>query len=1153
MVMKKNVLLKNLLRSIGNSFGRYVAIMAIIALGAATFVGLLSTKGDMVATGQKYMDEQNMFDLRLISIYGWSQSELDKVAKMDGVEAAEGIVSIDVLGSHYDLNKDQVYKLYSIPETVNKVCLLGGRMPQNDSECLIDGRGLTDDILGSTFTVSAENEDSTLDSLHIKTYTVVGYVNTPIYMDLSRGSTSLGNGTVSAFVYLPKAAFNLDYYTEIDIALTGDYDVYTDAYHSVLSDMAEKLKPGVTLFAGERMAVVKAEAQEKYAEGLKEYQDGLKEYEDAKNEALSALDEALQELEKAQKEVEDNEKRLADGIKQIEDGQKQIDQLREDIKNGWPELEKKKTETYAKLDATYQDLVSNKKLVEENLTKVNDGLKQINDGLKQMEDGMSQLEAGLKQIADGLEQLELGITLGRMQEQTIERMLKTENNPDKIRQLEAELAAIQAEIADYEAQKLELLPMQSKYSDQLADVKAQYDPLVAQRDELLETKKTLTDAQKQITDGFKAVEDGRKEADKQFADAENKLKNGDKEIEKAQKELDSKRKEVEDGKVALAEGKEELQKGWSDYWDAKLEAETELSNAKAELDEAAAELSKAEKDIAAMTEPEVYILDRNTNIGYQALNNNSDIVSGISRVFPAFFLLVAALVCITTMTRMVEEERTQIGTFKAMGYSEGKIVQKYMLYAGTAAVFGCGFGVLLGSVLFPTILWQVYGIILNVVPNVVLELDVFLCLAVVAVYTAVMLAVTWYCCHRALKEVPAELIRPRAPTSGRKVFLEYLPFWKHISFLNKVMLRNVFRYYQRMFMMLLGIGGCTALLLTGFGIRDSIVNTVPVQYNDVSIYDMEIYFSEGQSIDDQIAFKEALNEDTAGIHFFYQTSAEIDFGSSTSSLSMIVSDDGLTGYMHLAQDGQTLPMPKSGEVYLTVGVAEKMGVKAGDTVTIRDGDMQVLQVKVAGIYLNHVRNFAILSPETIEEQWGSCPDAQMAYVNVMRNADVHTVGAKISELDDVMNVSVTQDVADNITKMLDAMNLIVIVVILFAGALAIIVMYNLTNINITERIREIATIKVLGFHAGESAAYVFKENMLLSFMGMFLGLFAGRWLLNFVMSQIKVDTVWFNPQITVPSYIYAVVLTFISALLVDFLLYFKLEKINMAEALKSVE
>ncbi len=1154
MVMKsKSVLIKNLLRTIRRSFGRYVAIMAIIALGAATFVGLLSTKGDMIATGQKYMQQHNMFDLRLLNTYGWTQAELTKITQMEGVETAEGVISVDVLGNHSATGKDQVYKLYSIPEKINQVYLLGGRMPENANECLMDGRGMTDEILGTTFSISGANTEDTLDTFHETTYTVVGYVNTPLYMDMARGSTSLGNGVVEAFVYLPASVFNLDYFTEIDITLEGDYAAYTDAYSRALEEMAEKLKPGLTVFAGERLVVVKAEAEEKYADGLKEYEDGLREYEAARDEALEALDEALQKLQEAQKEYDDGVKQLDNGLKQIADGEKTIAELREDIRKGWIELADKKEETDKTLATALRELDSNKKLVEENLIKVTDGLKQLNEGLKPLEDGIAKLEDVLRQINEGLEQLELGITVAKMREQSVIRALKQEKDPERIAELEADLAAFQAEIAGYEAQKQELLPMKEQYSEQLAELMAQFEAPNAQRNELKETKESLLSAQKEIAQGYKDVEAGRKEAEKQFASAEKKLTDGERELEEAEKELVQKKQEAEAAQKELADAKIELDNGWSEYWDSKLNAETELADAKAKLDEADAELKKAEKEIARMTDPEVFILDRYTNVGYLALNNNSDIVAGISRVFPAFFLLVAALVCITTMTRMVVEERTQIGTFKALGYGEGTIVTKYLLYAGTAAVFGCGFGVLLGSVLFPTILWKVYGIILNIVPNVVLKLDIPLCLAVVLVYTAVMLGVTWYCCHRTLKEVPAELIRPKAPTSGKKIFLEYLPFWKHFSFLNKVMLRNVFRYRQRMLMMLLGIGGCTALLLTGFGIRDSIVNTVPFQYGEVALYDMEVYFSEGQSREDQLAFEKGLTGQISDVHFFYQTSADLDHGNATSELSMIVSDSGLTGYMHFSQDGEMLPMPGTGEVYLTVGVAEKMGISLGDTVTLRDSDMQVLSLKVTGIYLNNVNNFAIITPETMQAQWGKQPEYQMAYVNRYRDTDVHEVGAVISEMDDVINVTITQDVADTISKMLEAMNMIVVVVVLFAGALAVIVLYNLTNINITERIREIATIKVLGFRAMESAAYVFKENLLLSAMGMFIGLFAGKWLLNFVMSQIKVDTVWFMPQLEPLSYVFAIVLTFASALLVDFLLYFKLEKINMAEALKSVE
>ena len=465
------------------------------------------------------------------------------------------------------------------------------------------------------------------------------------------------------------------------------------------------------------------------------------------------------------------------------------------------------------------------------------------------------------------------------------------------------------------------------------------------------------------------------------------------------------------------------------------------------------------------------------------------------------------------MARMVAEERTQIGTFKALGYSESAIIGKYLLYAGSAAVLGCGFGVLFGSVVLPMILWDVYGILLNVTPDLVLKLDVPLCSAVVLSYTGAMLAVTWFCCHRTLREVPAELIRPKAPTSGKKIFLEYLPFWKHISFLNKVMLRNIFRYRQRMLMMLLGIGGCTALLLTGFGLRDSIVNTVPHQFGEVALYDMEIYFTGGQSEEDQKAFREEFRGDVQGVHFFYQTSAELDFEDGTGELSMIITDSGITEFMNFKQNDELLPAPGAGEVYITVGIAERIGIKIGDTVTIRDSNMKPLTLKVGGIFANSVQNYAVIAPETVESQWGSVPSSQMAYAKIRDYTDGHAIAAKMSKLENVMNVSITQDLIHTVTNMLQALDTIVVVIVMFAGALAFIVLYNLTNININERVREIATIKVLGFRAQESAAYVFKENLLLTGMGMVLGLFMGKWLLDFVISQIKVDIIWLFPII----------------------------------------
>lgn len=1154
---KKNMMVKNLMRTISGSFGRYMAIVAIIALGASIFVGLLSTKADMVATGQVFMDRQNMFDLRLLSTYGWSQAELDKISQIVGVVHAEGSISIDVLGNGYSSEKDAVYKAHSIPETISKVHLLSGRMPTSPNECLADGYNTDDVVLGTTFTISDENEESTLEMLKERQFTVVGRVSTPLYMDMSRGSTTIGNGTVSAYVYLPMEAFNVDYFTEIDVVLDGSHKVYTDAYNDMLIVMAERMQPDVEVIANERLVSLKADALKQYEEGYKEYADGLAEFEAARDDTLRELADALAKLEDGQKEIDTNRETLADGLKKLDDAQKEIDKKQAELLKGAALLSDAKAKAYAELASAYAELSENRKLVTDNLALVKSGLEQIEAGLVQLDDGIAQLEAGLEQIEDGLSSLELAIGLAQARVEIINGLLSGTGglnigNLDNGR-LQEELVKAQADLDGYLAQKEEVLSMQKTYGAQLTELKIQREEIIDQRNELKENEKLLDAALAEIDAGTVKLNAAQTQADNQFTAEEAKIQSGKMQLEAAQKEIDRNRADAEAGLKALESAQAELDAAWEEYTAGKAEADEELAKAQAELDDAAAKLADAKAEIDGMDTAEVFILDRNTNVGYLALDNNSDIVAGVSRVFPAFFLLVAALVCVTTMTRMVEEERTQIGTFKALGYSAGAIIRKYMLYAGTAAIFGCVLGILFGSLVLPTILWDVYGILLTITPNVVLKLNWPLCLIVVAAYVALMLAVTWFCCKCTLREVPAELIRPKAPASGKKIFLEYLPFWKHFSFLNKVMLRNVFRYRQRMLMMLLGIGGCTALLLTGFGLRDSIVDTVPNQFERITVYDMQIYFSDGQSEADMDAFRKSLQGDTTGIHFYYQTSAELETENGVSGLSLISTDQGITNFINFTNNGEALSMPEVGEVYLTRGVAGKMGIKVGDAVVIRDSDMQMLTLEVTGIFDNNVQNFAIVRPETMEKQWGSAPSSQMAYINVPEDKDVHDVGVKVAGMPDVLNVSITSDMAESVNTMLEALDTIVIVVVLFAGALAVIVLYNLTNINITERIREIATIKVLGFRAMESAAYVFKENLLLTGMGVIAGMFMGKFLLDFVISQIKIDMIWFTTKIYGSSYVLAAILTVLAALLVDFLLYFKLEKINMAEALKSVE
>ena len=1104
MVMKKNAMRRNLRQSIFKSFGRYIAISAIIALGAGLFVGLLMTKTDMIETGQRFMDEQNMFDLRMVSNYGWTEEYVEEFAALPGVEAAEGLFYTDLIARTGEAAEDAVYRFYTLPETMNKVALRGGRMPEKDSECLADGYFWDDSLMGKTVTISETNDEDTLDMVKTRTFTIVGYVSTPLYMDMNRGTTSVGSGSLNNYYYVPAGAFDADYFTEINLTLKGERNIYTDAYDDLLEDAVDALEPEAEKLSERRFNELKAEIEEEYDEGYQEYLDGKQEFEEGKAEALQELADAEAELKQAEKEVEDGYDQLVKAQNEIKSGYQQIEEARSELYTNRNTITQQLAQLEAAIPLAQEDIAAAEKII-----------------------GMSgeALQSAISAAQGEVSSANQSISEAQQQAAAAQAVI---DNPDA--SAEEKLAA-QASLTEA---NLKLTAAQSALSaaqgklDGLNALNEIYQPVVNALNLLIGYKS-------QMESGLAAIEAA-------FAELEQK----ETELQNAESTLNIKWGE-------WGNGRDELAEGWEKFEEARAEAEKEIADAEAELKDAEEDLREAREEIDAMDEPDLIILDRNSNVGYNNLESSSDIVAGVSRILPVFFLLVASLVCITTMTRMIDEERTQIGTLKALGYTNSEIMSKYLVYSGSGAVLGCSLGILLGCTIFPMIIWEAYQIMLYIQPGMVLTVNWPLAILVVLVYTGVMLLVTWYCCHKTLEEVPAELIRPKAPDAGKQILLEYFPVWQKISFLNKVTIRNIFRYRQRLAMMLIGIGGCTALLLTGFGLRDTIVNIVDYQFEDVTHYDMSVYFREELNQKEMNKFEKVVKGQSDAFLFYHQSSVELEADNKVKELYMISGDSGLKEFIDLHKGENQLSLPGKDEVVLSVGVAENMGIKVGDTVILRNADMQEMELEVSAIYDNYVYNYSIVDPDTIARQWGKAPELQMAFVRMGEGQDVHTLSAAITDLDFVMNVSVSEDLAEMVGSMMDALDLVVMVIVVCAGLLAVIVLYNLTNININERIREIATIKVLGFNARETAAYVFKENLALTVVGSGLGLLMGRLLLAFVISQIKIDMVWFRAMTAPVSYVIAIALTLLSAVVVNFIFYFKLEKINMAEALKSVE
>lgn len=1016
-------MVKTTVREIKASFGRYLAILAIVMLGVGLYAGLKITKPAMIDTENTYLQEQNFFDFRLLSTIGFTDEDVEKLSHMDKAADVEGTISLDALCAIGGEN-EAVYKVHALPDQINKIELTAGRMPQAENECVLDASKYSMKMLGSAFTVTDNNDEDTLEMFRNRTFTVVGIARSPYYINFERGTTSIGEGRVAAFVYVPMEAFDSEYLTEVFVTLDEKYDVYTDEYEDYIDAVQDGVEQKTEEVVNERYQSLIDEAQEKI--------------DNAQSELDDKRAEAEEELDKAWQEILDGEAEIAEHEQEIADGKEQIAQARNTVKKQSAVLD----EQEAQLAAMEEMMASGQY-----------------DAMAQNAAGGAQLQAGDGQNAAG------GV------------------------QMQAEGGQNAAGGTQMQA-----------YGTQLAAGRAQ-------------------------------IQAGREQ------------------LAAAEAELTSRESELAEGEEELEQAKKDLEEGRAEYEDAKKEFEEEIADAQKKIDDARAELADIEQ-------PDYYVLTRETNIGYACFDSDSSIVAAVANIFPAFFFLVAALICMTTMNRMVEEQRTQIGVLKALGYGNAAIMAKYMFYAGSAAVIGAVIGFAGGTWLFPKTIWEGYRIMYDLGEITYLFNG---WLAFFSVLAAVLCSVgaAYFSCRYELYSVPANLIRPKAPKNGKRIFLEKVTFiWKRLKFLHKVSVRNLVRYKKRFFMMILGISGCAALLVAGFGIRDSVSNIADYQYGEIQIYDVGIIYDEPVTREDMAAFTGQTADILAKTAFRYEESVDMDFNGRTKSLYMVIPENAgeITDFISLhTEQGKEISYPAEGEAVITAKAAENMGIRIGDEVVLRDNDMNRIRVRVTAFCENFVYNYIYINKETYRDQTGAEPEYKSAYAIVTEGTDVHAAAARVSDIGNVLSVSVVQDMRDRISTMMQSMDYIVALIILCAGCLAFIVLYNLTNINITERIREIATIKVLGFYAKETADYVFRENLILTGLGALVGLLLGKLLHWFIMYNINIDMISFKTSINPLSFCLSFLLTFVFAMFVNGIMFFKLEKINMAESLKSIE
>ena len=1209
--MKKNVLRKDFIIEIKKTMGRFVSIFFIVALGVAFYSGIRASEPSMRITADQYFDDSELMDLKVMGTMGLTKADIKAIGKVSGIEAVEGGYSKDVLCPVGD--NEKVVHMLSMQKNFDQVSLVEGRLPEKAGECLVDEDFLsyTDLKVGDTVTFHSGDGEALTDSLVTDTYKIVGIGNSPLYISFGRGNSTIGTGEISGFVVVDKASFDMDVYTEAYVKVSGaeEKTAFTDEYNN-LSDAA---KEAVSAIEEERCAARKQEivdeANEKLADSEKTVNEKSQELENAKKELESGKSKVAEELKKAKQQITDGEAELADAKQQIADGETQLAdakaQLNEkqaqlssaeaEYESGKAQLDQKEQElaaaeqTYLSNYAKYMPFITaGKAQIAAGRTQIADGkkqldeglapLKQLRDGLDGIEDGISQCDSGMAEVQKQLDGMDSDVYQEYVKIPEEDRNEEQQAYVNKWENLNAQFAGIQAQKTQLETAKSGLLA-QAGFATE-ADLDAQITSLTAQRDELdkkeaalLGQEQTLAAQEEELLSAGRQITDGKSQiaaARSQLDSTKSQITDGKAQIQSAWALLNEKEGTLNASKAQLESGEQELADGRSEYEQAAKEAEDRITDGQVKITDGEKQLADAKQKIAdakaeikKIENPKWYVQTREDALTeYQGYGDNADRMRSIGKVFPVLFFLVAALISLTTMTRMVEEQRVQIGTMKALGYGKAAIAGKYIGYALIATLGGSIFGVLVGEKILPFIIIYAYMILYKHLPAILVPYHMSYALQASGIAVACTLIATIASCYKELAAEPAELMRPAAPKQGKRILLERIGIiWKHLNFTWKSTVRNLIRYKKRFFMTIFGIGGCMALMVVGFGLKDCIYEIVSLQYEKVQFYDAATYMSDDISEENRQQLHDYLdqNADIKETIEARMQKTDVKSASGKKTLYLMVPSDNekIEDFLsfHSRTNKDEVYSLKKDEVILTEKMASLLNVKVGDELTIEDEDRGDQTVTVGAICENYMSHYLYLSPEKYEELYGVPAEYNTIIYSVKDGKDdqIEKIGTKLLSMDGVLNVSYTSSIEGRLDDMLRSLNLVIVVLIVSAGMLAFVVLYNLNNINITERQRELATLKVLGFYDGEVASYVYRENILLTIIGSVVGMVLGNLLHRYIILTVEVEEAMFGRQIHWQSYLYSFLFTVAFSLFVNWVMFYKLKKIDMVESLKSVE
>jgi len=1099
----RNRLVTDTLREVHHTFPRFLSLLVLSALAVCFLAGLRATAPDMKLSADAYFDQQNLMDLHIASTLGLTQEDVDAIAEEEGVASVQGAYTIDALVPMD--NQEMVVKVlsYSGEGDVNQPALVEGRLPEGEDECLVEPLFLELSGLSIGDTISLDTgEGDYADALSVEEVTIVGTANSPLYIALDRGSSTLGTGSVDAFLILPVESFTMDYYTDAYLLAEGasELETYSDEYEELVDQLAQQLEP----LSKERSAL--------------RYDEASQAISDAEEELAQAEEEANQQLTDAEAEITSSRQELDDAKKQLEDAKKQLDS----------------------------------------------GEAQYAAGMEQLESGWQALDAASLELEDGKEQYEQGQTayqaalaLYQIQAAAVERQLETQAELEASTQArtQATQAALQAATEAALEDPLSYMEVynrvyeetyQSVYDTAYAQAYAQAQENSSQWQEL-QTSKAQLDQTKAQLDAAKAQ---LNQGEIEYRAGVRQLESSQRQLEASREELDQGWEDYETGLQQWEDGEKAYQEGYESYTQSRQEAEDQLKDGRKEVEQ-------AKRDLTLLEDGEWYILDRNTNTGYVSYSMDADRIANLAAVFPLIFFLVAALVSLTTMTRMVEEQRTTIGGLKAMGFSRGSIAIKYVGYGFLSSVIGAVLGLAVGLTLLPWIICTAWSAMYTIGDiHYSFEAATSLLAAGAAVGTVTLAALL--ACFSTLAATPAQLMRPKAPPVGKRIFLERItPLWRKLSFHYKITLRNLFRYQKRFWMTVAGIGGCAALIVTAFGVRGSIMGVMEEQFDVLYHYSAqvglvdEITPLELEEVEDTLS-ESGLVDDSLACRVETVT-AQSESYTLDCYLQTTPSQEELSRFVELRHRTDDVPvtLPDDGAV-ITEKMASLLGVEVGDTITL-DGESRVT-ITVADITEHYVQHYIYVSDTYYETLFGEAPTANTVLVDFpVEESGAGELESQLVSLDGVSSLTLLSDTADTFSSSMESVDYAVILIIFCAAALAFVVLMNLTNINITERLRELATLKVLGFYNREVSAYIYRENAILTVFGVLAGMVLGKFLHQWLILTVEVDMVMFDRVLDLSSYLWAAVLTVVFSLAVNLTARRKLRDLDMVEALKSVE